>query len=234
MQAAAESGLPGAEGTLWALYQLGTLYFHAGEWEAAAAVYQRALQMKPDYPYAQAGIASVQAAQGDYRAAIGIMEPLAARLPLPQFVIQLGDLYWKTGQTERAQQQYDLVRAIQQLNAESGMNVDLELALFEADYGDPAAALAQAQAAYEARPSIYGADVLGWALYQNGRYEEAYEYSQEALRLGTRDAMLYFHAGMIAVELGKTAEAEQYLNETLAINPAFSLRFVDTAVALTK
>lgn len=227
MQAAAEAGLPGAEGTLWAMYQLGTLHFNTGQWEEATAVFQSALQMKPDYAYAQAGLAKIMAAQGDFSSAIGIMEPLAIRLPLPQFVIQLGDLYWKTGQEQKAQQQYDLVRVIQQLNSNSGMNVDLELALFEADYGDPEAALAQAQAAYEARPSIHAADVLAWALYQNGRYEEAYKYSQEALRLGTRDANLFFHAGKIALELGKTAEGKAHLDEAVGINPGFSIRYAE-------
>jgi tetratricopeptide (TPR) repeat protein len=225
MQAAAQAGLPGAEGTLWAMYQLGTLHFNAGEWEQAAAVYQRIIEIQPSYPYALAGLAKIETAEGDYKTAIALMEPLAARLPLPQFVIQLGDLYWKVGQPEKAQQQYDLIQAIQQLNAASGMNVDLELALFEADYGDPAAALTQAQAAYEARPSIHAADVLGWALYQNGRYDEAYPYSQEALRLGTQDAALFYHAGIIAGALGKTGEAEQLLSQAQTTNPAFSLRY---------
>jgi tetratricopeptide (TPR) repeat protein len=227
MQAAAEAGLPGEEGTLWAMYQLGTLHFNGGEWDKAAAVYQKALSLKPNYPYALAGLARVETAEGDYDTAITLLEALVTRLPLPQFIIQLGDLYWVTDQPQKAQQQYDLIAAIQQLNAESGMNVDLELALFEADYGDPAAALAQAEAAYEARPSVYGADVLGWALYRNGRYEEAYSYSQEALRLGTQDAALFYHAGMIATALGKTAEAANYLDTAESINPAFSLRAVE-------
>lgn len=227
MQAAAEAGLPGEEGTLWAMYQLGTLHFNGGEWDKAAAVYQKALSLKPNYPYALAGLARVETAEGNYGTAITLLEALVTRLPLPQFIIQLGDLYWVTDQPQKAQQQYDLIAAIQQLNAESGMNVDLELALFEADYGDPAAALAQAEAAYEARPSVYGADVLGWALYRNGRYEEAYSYSQEALRLGTQDAALFYHAGMIATALGKTAEAANYLDTAESINPAFSLRAVE-------
>lgn len=233
MQEAAEAGLPGEEGTLWAMYQLGTLYFNAGQLEQAEAIYRQALQFQPDYPYALAGIGRIQAAEGSYNAAIAILEPLAIRLPLPQFVIQLGDVYQRTGQHEKAQQQYDLVRVIQQLNAGSGMNVDLELALFEADYGSPAAALTQAQAAYNARPSIHAADVLAWALYQNGRYEEAHTYSQEALRLGTRDALLHFHAGLIAHQLGQTAEAQHHLTQALTINPAFSLHYAETAVELT-
>jgi Tfp pilus assembly protein PilF len=69
---------------------------------------------------------------------------------------------------------------------------------------------------------IYAADVLAWALYHNGRAGEARVYMEEALRLGTRDARLYYHAGMIALAQGEQAEAREYLARALAINPYFS------------
>lgn len=47
------------------------------------------------------------------------------------------------------------------------------------------------------------------------------EQIEQALQLGTRDARLYYHAGMIAQAQGRLAEAEQLLNEALAINPAW-------------
>lgn len=229
MQAAVDAGGPGQEGTAWSQVQLGHLYFNQGSWDEAALSYQTALQTYPDYPYALAGLARVKAAQGQLDEAIALYEPLVQRLPLPQFAIELGDLYALSGRDNDAQNQYNLVRVIQQLNVTAGMNVDLELALFEADYGDPAQALQQARTAYALRPSIYGADVLGWALYQNGQYEEAQSYSQEALRLGTQDALLYFHAGMIAYQLGEMAPAGQYLQQSLRLNPAFSLRLAPQA-----
>lgn len=223
MRQAAQAGAPGQENTLWTQVQLGNLYLNRGEWGEATAVYQQALQARPDYPFAQAGLARVQAAQGNYQTAIDTFEALVGRLPLPEFAITLGELYLATGQPEKAQPQFDLVHLIQQLNADAGMDVDLELALFEANHGDPAQAVALASAAYSRRPSIHAADVVAWSLYKNGDLETAWQYSQQALRLGTQDAMLHFHAGMIAHQLGRTTDAEDHLSHALAINPTFSI-----------
>ena len=113
-------------------------------------------------------------------------------------------------------------RAIQQLNANAQMNTDLEMALFEADHGNPVKAVELARAAYQQRPGIHGADALAWALYRNGHYSEARNYIKEALKLGTQDAMLHYHTGMIALEFDAN-EARQQLKTALAINPHFSL-----------
>ncbi len=164
--------------------------------------------------------------------AISSYQAIVKRLPLPEFVIALGDLYEATGKPAEAQKQYDLVRAMQQLNASAGMDVDMELALFDADHGaEPQAVLARARGAYARRPSIYAADVLAWALYRAGDYAEAQRYSAEALRLGTRDALLRYHAGMIAEALGDNAAAREHLEQALAINPHFSVRHAPIARA---
>ncbi|MEZ4511329.1 MAG: tetratricopeptide repeat protein [Chloroflexota bacterium] len=231
MGQAAQAGAPGQEDTLWTLVQLGNLYLNRGEWGEATAVYQQALQSRPDYPFAQAGLARVQAAQGNVAGAIETFEQLVGRLPLPEFAITLGELYLATDQPEKAQAQFDLVHLIQQLNADAGMDVDLELALFEANHGDPAQAVRLATAAYDRRPSIYAADALSWSLYKNGDPEAAWPYAQEALHLGTQDAMLHFHAGMIAQRLGRTADAQTHPGQALALNATFSIPAI---LSLTK
>jgi len=73
------------------------------------------------------------------------------------------------------------------------------MALDQANHDlDSEKALAHARSAYEAWPgSIRAADVLSWALYRSGKYDEAQRYSREALGLGTHDSLLLFHAGMI-------------------------------------
>ena len=111
------------------------------------------------------------------------------------------------------------------------MDVDLELALFNANHGDKALAEQQARVVFERRPTIYAADTLAWALYQNGKYAQAQTTMQQALRLGTRDAMLYFHAGMIAAALGDKAAAQEHLQAALAINPHFSVHYAPEAKA---
>jgi tetratricopeptide (TPR) repeat protein len=224
METAVASGIPGAEETAWAQVQLGNLYLNSGDVDRAEAIYRETLYYRPDYAHAVEGLAEVQAARGEYESAIEIMRPLVERLPLPEFAILLGEWYEATGQPEMAEQQYDLVRFIQQLNVEAGMNVDIEMALFEANHGNPARAVEMAKAGYGRHPNIYAADALAWALYQNGEYEEASRYSQEALRLGTQDASLYYHAGLIARALGNEEQAEDYLETAVAINPNFSIR----------
>lgn len=223
MHAAVDAGQPGSEGTSWTQVELGHLFFNSGDLEQAEENYRQALRLRPEYPFALGGLARVQAARGNYEAAIDLYKLLLMRLPLPEFAIRLGELYEAAGQIPLAQEQYELVRLIQQLNAGAGMDVDLELALFEADHGaNPAAALQMAREALDRRPSVVAADVLAWSLYRNGEYEAAWEYSQQALRLGTRDANFHYHAGMIAYALGDEQAARQHLSETLAINPYFS------------
>jgi tetratricopeptide (TPR) repeat protein len=230
MRKAVASGVPGSENMLWTQVQLGHLYFNSGDLQRAEQTYSEALQLQPDYVYAFAGIARVRAAQGKYAEAIGDYKKIVQILPLPEFVIALGELYEVNGQPAEAKKQYDLVHAMQQLNANAGMDVDMELALFDADHGsDPAQAVERARGSYARRPSIYGADALAWALYQHGDYAEARRYSQEALRLGTRDAAMHYRAGMIAYALKDREGAREQLKQALAINPYFSVRYAAQA-----
>lgn len=232
MSTAVKSAMPGTESWLWTMTQLGHLYFNSGDLEQAQTIYQQALQLRADYPYAVAGMARIQAAQGDTTSAIAAYQTISKRLPLPEFIVALGELYEITGDKQAAQQQYDLVQIIQQLNTAAGMNVDLEMALFNTNHGnDAAAALQQARAAYAERATIYAADTLAWALYKNEEYGEAQKYSQEALRLKTQDAILYFHAGLIADALGDQAAARKQLEQALAINPHFSPLYAPQAQA---
>jgi tetratricopeptide (TPR) repeat protein len=84
-------------------------------------------------------------------------------------------------------------------------------------------ALGLALAELRTRKDIYGYDAAAWAEYKNGNFEEAQTYIEQAMALGTRDAQLYYHAGMIALELGHKEQAREYLEEALAINPHFSI-----------
>ncbi len=223
MELAAEVGWPGDEPTLWTTVQLGNLYFNRGDLETAVATYQSALEQSPDYVYALAGMARVWAAQGRTDEAIAQYRQVLTRILLPEFAIALGEVLEATGDAEGAQQQYGLVELMQTLNASAGMNVDLEMALFGSEHGsDKVAALAEAEAVYAERQTLYSADVLAWALYVNGRADEARPYMDEAMQLGTQDARLFFHVGLIALAQGENENARQFLTRALEINPHFS------------
>jgi tetratricopeptide (TPR) repeat protein len=105
-----------------------------------------------------------------------------------------------------------------------------DLALFYADHGiklDEALALAHKE--FEVRHDVYTWDALAWALYKNGKYPEASDAMQNALRPGTRDALLLFHAGMIDAALGQTAQAKESLEQALTINPHFHVLYAEEA-----
>lgn len=232
-QLAISAGGPATENTAWTQAQLGNLYFNSGQLDLAQQTYAGALASSTDYPFAIAGLAKVAAARGDVAAAISNYEQIVQRLPLPEFVIALGELYELTGKPAKAQAQYEVVRAIQKLNASAGMDVDMELAMFDADHGgDPVATVARARAAYSRRPSIYGADALAWALYRAGQPAEAARYSAETIKLGTRDAAMLYRAGVIANANGEQAAAREHLQLALAINPHFSVLNSSKAQAL--
>jgi tetratricopeptide (TPR) repeat protein len=214
----------------WAAYHLGELSFGRGHLARAEREYRRATRVSPGYPLARAGLAKVAAARGRVREGISRLRPVARRYPSPEVVILLGDLYHLAGKSDEASRQYDLVRAIERLYRVNGVNVDLELSLFDVDHGlQRRIALERARAEYTRRKSIYVADALGWALYANGRYQEARRYAREALRLGTRSALFHFHAAMIDLRLGHLRSARTHLQRVMEINPNFSFWHKESA-----
>ncbi|MBI1298051.1 tetratricopeptide repeat protein [bacterium] len=226
MTRAVDAGVPGSEQALWSQVQLGHLYFNRGDWTNAESHYRATLAARPNYVYARAGLARVHAARGQHDDAIRIYAAVAEEMPLPEFLIPLGELYQRAGQPEKAAEQFDLVRVIARLQQAAGMDVDLEMALFEIEHGDnPASALAKARAAYTRRPSVHAANVLAWAFYHHGDYAEAQRYSNESLRLGTQDASFHYHAARIAHALNDDAAARHHVVQVNAINPGFSILY---------
>lgn len=212
---------------------LGELAWASGDLTAAKAAYDRALAADPSYLPSLAGRAKVLAAQGDPTAALADYREVVSRLPAPQYVTELGELLEATGQTPAAQQQYAVVRATQQLFVAAGADVDTELAVFEADHGTPAAAVASAAAAYRARPdAIYVQDAYAWALHAAGRSREALPIAKQAVRTGFRNPSFQWHLGAIAAAAGDTALARTALTRALELNPAFSPLHAPRAKAL--
>ena len=115
------------------------------------------------------------------------------------------------------------------------MRVDLEIAQFDVDHGlHLEHALALARIGQRERPSIDGDDVLAWALVRTGHCGEALHYSRLALRLGTQDALKFFHRGMIERCLGHHADARVWFRRALALNPQFSVLWAPVARRLAR
>ena len=235
MKFALQAGSGTPENVAWARVQLGNLWFGSGNLEEAEKAYGRSTEAVSAYAPALAGQAKVAAARENLEAASKLYKQAFNRMPLPEYTIALGDVYAEMGDKEKAETQYEMVRSMDELFRSNGVNTDLEKALFYADHGmDLEASLQKARAAYKARPSIHAADVLAWTLYKSGNSKEARKYSEEALKLGTRDPLKLFHAGMISESLGQKEQARKYLQQAIDLNPHFSLLYSDDAAGALK
>ncbi len=203
---------------------LGDLHLAAGQLDAAGMAYGNATAQVSGYPLAEVGLARVAAARGQLDAAARLLGAVVVRLPLPDAVALYGDVLAALHRPVEAARQYALVRVLTALQRNAGIVVDLENARFEADHardpgGRPAVALSLARAALQDRPTIYAADVLGWALRQAGEPARALPYAVRATRLGTRDALLWWHRAAIEADLGRLAAARDHLRLAVAITP---------------
>ena len=232
LQRAAEEATVPADAA-FAQYYLGELAFNSGDLAAASAAYEAGLAADPGYLPLAAGRAKVLAARGDTAAAAAEYRLVVEQLPQPEFLVAYGELLEATGQQQEAQEQYDVVRATQQLYAANGQDVDTELALFEADHGTPEAAVAAAEKAYAKRPdSIFTQDAYAWALHKAGRSEQALPIARAATRTGLRSPALLARVGTIEAAAGETAAAAATLERALDLNPAFSPLHAPKAQAL--
>ena len=206
------------EPVAWSQWQTGETYFAAGDYERAERHFREALTTEPNNRAALAALARARFARGDSNEAISLYERVVKAAPHPEFTAPLGDLYKLAGRDRDAAAQYEMVE-------EAGRESDHDnrtLAVFYADHDLKAEeAYARARREYEKRQDIYTADALAWAASKAGRHDEAREKIKEALRLGTRDARLLYHAGMIALAAGDTEGGRAQLRRALELSPGF-------------
>jgi tetratricopeptide (TPR) repeat protein len=222
MRLAAKAPSLAPENTAFVDALLGNLLVYTGDPAAAAAAYRDALSLVPAHAPSLAGEARLAVGAGRLDDAITLFGRAADILPLPEYVIGLGEAEQAAGRPDDATRNFKLARAEIQLFQAQGVVVDVDLALFEADHGDPSRALEYAQAGYKATPTVRAADALAWALHRLGRDTEAKGRSDEALRLGSRDPILRYHAGAIAAALGDPTDARKDLELALSTDPGFS------------
>jgi tetratricopeptide (TPR) repeat protein len=167
-------------------------------------------------------LAKVQTAEQQFEKAISSYEKSIAIVPTYDAVVGLGDLYLCQGQETKAAKTFELLSVIEQHDRSHNIQSESYMVLFYADHDvklKEALEMVEKQAAR--RKDIRTWDALAWTLYKSGRYLEARAACKQAMRLGTRDALLYYHLGMIEERLGELNRATGALQEALRINPDF-------------
>jgi len=211
-----------AETRAWTHWRQGELAFAAGDTRDAIIHYKEALAIFPGYWHGYDGLAKAYWASGDWPDALEYASKGADVYPLPEVLGFEYDAQIALGQRGNAARTLDLLYAIERIGNAQGMN-DRLIAMFYADHGlraDDAVAIARRDLAR--RDDIYAEDTLAWTLAADGRWPEARTHSERAVRLGTEDARLQYHAGIIALHCGDRGEARRRLEHALSLNPRFN------------
>jgi Tfp pilus assembly protein PilF len=203
---------------------LGETLLATGDEAGARAEYQAALAVRTDLPAALVGLAKLDAFDGHLDAAIAELSTAIAAIPLPDSLARRGDLYSirnGPGDAARAAADYQTVEAIAKLAGDAAYVYDRGLSLYLSDHGlDPARAVSLAQNELATRKDVYGYDAVAWALLNAGRAADADAPMRAALAAGTRDARLWYHAGLIAAANGHADDARSDLTQALGLGPA--------------
>ena len=221
------------EALAWHYAQLGHLHFELGRLDAADREYRRAAFTFPGHPHALAGRIRVAAAAGRYHDALALARPLLEQTGSPEIAAQVGDLHAALGDATAAARYYDEAERLERDGWawEEPQPAALARLLGDRDRrADEAVALAEQAIAH--RRDIFSEDALAWARFRAGRVEEASVASARALRTGTRDRRILYHAAAIKHALGDDAAARELLDRALDGHPTFDLVNAPAARAL--
>ena len=98
----------------------------------------------------------------------------------------------------------------------------------------PDEAVRLAERAARDRRDVPTLDALAWAYYRAGRLEDALGASQTALRTGTRDRRVLYHAAAIRNAMGDSVEARRLVTAAIEGHPTFDLVNAPAALALAR
>ncbi|MBK9333346.1 MAG: tetratricopeptide repeat protein [Ignavibacteria bacterium] len=224
MKSAITAGSPESENTVWCRVQLANLYFRSGIFDSASFIYKNVISEFPEYPHGYGGMAMIKMHERNYNDAILLYSRALEKNSLAEYLIALGDAYSLNGEKEKAEEEYRKVKLLTTIFKQKGIDTDLEIVLFNADHNRSLEESFEntKEALDNGSKNIKTYHSLAWTAFKLGNYETADQNIQQALRLGTKDPLLFYHAGKIFESTGDTAKAKDYLDFALKINPYYN------------
>jgi tetratricopeptide (TPR) repeat protein len=204
--------------------QLAELHFTRGAFTQARAHLDAAQRLEPDSYAVQEHLAELHAAEGRFAEAETLYRKVIARVPRPELMHALGDLYQLMERPQTAREWLERAKTGYLQSAQQGnAHYYHHLTSFFSDSDPrPEQALHWAREDLKVRDSAYAHDGLAWAHYKNGEHQAAAAAMDRALAAGTRNAHLLFHAGTIYTNAGRVAQGRSLLQQALAINPRYN------------
>jgi tetratricopeptide (TPR) repeat protein len=200
------------ESRAWCFVDLGEIDLRNGDPALALAASRAALGLVPDYWPALVLEARALHRQGEVDLAIAKLDAAVERKATAEDLLRLGEWLQDAGQPERAKVRIDQGLALAEAEPRP-------VAMYLARRGtDPQRAVELARAELDARQNIAAHDALALALLRTGDIAGAHAAIDKALALGTADAELHLHAGLVASAAGDRDEALAAYTKARAID----------------
>ncbi len=225
MKMAVSAGYPGLEQTAWTRITLGHIYENNGDLVNAEIQYRMALEERPGYPFAYAGLGNIAKARKNFPEAITLYEKAKVIIPDPSFDEKLTDLYRLNKEPGKADKSAANVIAMLSPKAEGeegahGHYDDKELAYVYLKMFKYNLALKHATIEYDRRPdNIEACETLAWVNYKCRNYKKAGELILDAMRTHSQNPVLLYRAGLIKIKNGDEKNGIALVNKAVNINP---------------
>jgi tetratricopeptide (TPR) repeat protein len=241
MKMAVEAGVPGAESTEWARVTLGDLYLNIGNGDSASLLYRTSLVYRPDYPFANMGMARAARARKDYDGAIGYTRAAIKTLSESSFVSYLADLYELKGDAAKAAQvRGDVLKLLEDARTSGPRNPVIphngnrELGTAYLNMKQYDKALEYARKDWESRPdNIDANELMAWIYYQKGDMAHAKEHAEKTMITHIANANTLYKNGIILAAAGDAARGNELKQQALAISPYIDQRLVGASHPLS-
>lgn len=205
----------------WVELQRGLLDLSRGRYDEAQSHYERAGRAYSGHWQVDEHMAELLGARGRFDEAAALYMKVIERVPRPEFMQALGELYDFAGRHESALHWYErALDAYLESARGGGVHYFHHLADFYSDVReDGAEAVRWAGMDLALRENFSTQAALAWALYRDGRPEEARALMEKSLSSGVTDARLFSQAAAIYEAAGDGAKAQRLRRMAAELNP---------------
>jgi len=207
------------EDRAWTLTQLAHLHLTVGRLDNAEKLLKSAFALYPEYHYALANLGKLRIAQGRPDDAVQAFRDLYRVAPHPENLYLLAKALNSSGHIEEAKKAFTDFE--QKALTESGTtdNSNRELIYYFVDVArNSSEALRIARIETGRRRDAPTLEAYAWALHASGKTADARREMDAALEVGIRDAVSFYHAGVISMQSGDLAAAKNYFRQSLETN----------------
>ena len=211
-----EPSLP-REQLAWFWLRAGDVDLRAGRFASADSAYRAALAAHPNDYRVLSAMCRSASMQRRWREAIDVGERGIALTLDPATLGLLSEAYDAIGDTAKASEYAHALDAAVSLQP-GAYHRAWSLYLLDHRRNLPAVTR-KIRNELTTRHDVYGYDILAWSDYVQHRPKQARAAMAKALSQGTKDALLFRHAALIARANGDSLDAASYVSRARTLNP---------------